>query len=172
MTLGEKIIYLRKEKGLTQEKLAQELGITRQVIHKWETDKTLPPVKRIIEMCDIFGVDRSYFSEELTIPASTPDTVETPIPPKETIVYITQEKKKDYRKGIIAFSILLAFFIFVTVCVGMMSIPTISGDSMGTTLYVDKGVFYISMFITLIFLGLDITSIVLHVKDKKRRKSL
>ena len=40
MTLGEKIIELRKKDNLTQEKLADKLGISRQTIVNWESDST------------------------------------------------------------------------------------------------------------------------------------
>ena len=37
MTLGEKIASARKEKGMTQEMLAEQLGVTRQAVARWET---------------------------------------------------------------------------------------------------------------------------------------
>ena len=37
MTLGEKIAFARKEKGMTQEMLAEQLGVTRQAVARWET---------------------------------------------------------------------------------------------------------------------------------------
>ncbi len=42
MTLGEKIASARKEKGMTQEMLAEKLGVTRQAVARWETGKALP----------------------------------------------------------------------------------------------------------------------------------
>ena len=42
MTLGEKIASARKEKGMTQEMLAEQLGVTRQAVARWETGKALP----------------------------------------------------------------------------------------------------------------------------------
>ena len=42
MTLGEKIASARKEKGMTQEMLAEQLGVTRQAVARWETGKLCP----------------------------------------------------------------------------------------------------------------------------------
>lgn len=41
MTMGEKIRQLRKEKGLTQDALAEALGISRQAVAKWESGVSL-----------------------------------------------------------------------------------------------------------------------------------
>lgn len=42
MTFGENLVYLRKSKGVSQEKLAEELGLTRQTISKWELNQSTP----------------------------------------------------------------------------------------------------------------------------------
>ena len=43
MDYPEKLLTLRKAKDLTQEQLAEKLGVSRQSVSKWETDETLPP---------------------------------------------------------------------------------------------------------------------------------
>ncbi len=40
MSLGEKLLYLRKKEGLSQEDVAEKLGVSRQTVSKWETDQT------------------------------------------------------------------------------------------------------------------------------------
>ena len=45
MTLGEKIQALRREAGLSQEGLADHLGVSRQAVSKWETNLSLPPTR-------------------------------------------------------------------------------------------------------------------------------
>lgn len=42
MTLGKKLLDLRKKAGLSQEEVAGKLGVSRQTISKWETDQTIP----------------------------------------------------------------------------------------------------------------------------------
>ena len=56
MTLGEKIQMLRINAGLSQEGLAERLGVSRQAISKWELDKTVPDVKYIVELIEMFRV--------------------------------------------------------------------------------------------------------------------
>lgn len=56
MTLGERITALRKEKGLSQEALGEAVGVTRQAVSKWESDKALPDVSNCVAMSRVFGV--------------------------------------------------------------------------------------------------------------------
>ena len=44
MNLGEKIVSLRKKNNLSQEELAEKVGVTRQTISKWETDESIPDI--------------------------------------------------------------------------------------------------------------------------------
>lgn len=56
MILAEKITTLRKMNGMSQEDLAAELGVSRQSISKWEGAQSVPDLKRILAMAEIFGV--------------------------------------------------------------------------------------------------------------------
>ena len=60
MTLGEKLQSLRAEAGLSQEDLAEHLAVSRQAVSKWELDKTVPDVKYIVALSDLFGVTTDY----------------------------------------------------------------------------------------------------------------
>lgn len=54
--LGEKIISERKKCKLSQEDLAEKLGITRQTISNWELNETSPDLKQASKLCDIFNL--------------------------------------------------------------------------------------------------------------------
>lgn len=54
--LGEKIICGRKKCKLSQEDLAEKLGITRQTISNWELNETSPDLKQASKLCDIFNI--------------------------------------------------------------------------------------------------------------------
>lgn len=56
MTLGERIYCMRKEKGLSQEQIANELEVSRQSISKWELDQTTPEIDNLIKLSEIFNV--------------------------------------------------------------------------------------------------------------------
>ena len=58
--LAENIRKIRKGKGLTQEQLAEALGVTTGAVYKWEAEKSLPEIGMLIEIADFFdmSVDR------------------------------------------------------------------------------------------------------------------
>lgn len=56
MTLGNRLYEMRKEKGLSQEKTAEMLGVTRQTISKWETDQSTPDFDKILPLCELYGI--------------------------------------------------------------------------------------------------------------------
>jgi transcriptional regulator with XRE-family HTH domain len=56
MTLGERLLELRKNKHLSQEELAEKLDVTRQTISKWETDQSTPDFDKIIPICNLYEI--------------------------------------------------------------------------------------------------------------------
>ncbi|MBR2640021.1 MAG: helix-turn-helix transcriptional regulator [Oscillospiraceae bacterium] len=55
MELGKKIAHLRTQKGISQEKLAEMLDVTRQAVTKWENGKSNPDTENLIRIAEIFG---------------------------------------------------------------------------------------------------------------------
>lgn len=55
-TLGKKISELRKEKGITQEELAERLGVSPQAVSKWENDLSCPDIMLLPELAKLFDV--------------------------------------------------------------------------------------------------------------------
>jgi len=56
MSFGQNIQFLRKmHKGMTQEELAEKMGVSRQTISKWELDATYPEMDKVIELCKLFS---------------------------------------------------------------------------------------------------------------------
>lgn len=56
MNLGNKLLELRKQKGLSQEDVAFELNVTRQTISKWETNQTTPDFDKIAPLCKLYEI--------------------------------------------------------------------------------------------------------------------
>ena len=56
MTIGQNIKQLRKEREMTQDELAAEIGVTPQAISKWENDTGLPDIRQIIPLANVFHV--------------------------------------------------------------------------------------------------------------------
>ena len=56
MFLGTNLQYLRRQQpGMTQEKLAQQMGVSRQTISKWESGEALPEISNLMELAEIFS---------------------------------------------------------------------------------------------------------------------
>lgn len=56
MAFGENLQYLRRHSGgMTQEKLAERMGVSRQTVSKWEANEGYPEIPKLLELCDIFG---------------------------------------------------------------------------------------------------------------------
>ena len=70
MILADKIIDLRKKNGLSQEELAEKLGVSRQSISKWEGAQSVPDMNRILAMADLFGVSTDYLLRDEMEPAA------------------------------------------------------------------------------------------------------
>jgi transcriptional regulator with XRE-family HTH domain len=60
MTLGKKLEFLRKEKGYSQEKLADIMNVSRQTIYKWECDAVTPERGKLNKLVEIFNVTYDY----------------------------------------------------------------------------------------------------------------
>ncbi len=58
--LGQKIKNLRKNAGLTQEELAEKLGVSRTAVAKWENDYAEPTLQNIVGISEIFDVSSDY----------------------------------------------------------------------------------------------------------------
>lgn len=56
MTLGEKLQRLRLQNGMSQDTLAQRLGVSRQAVSKWERDEAMPDLDKILKLSELYGV--------------------------------------------------------------------------------------------------------------------
>ncbi len=54
MSTGENIQFLRKREGFTQEGFAEQMGVSRQTISKWESDSCFPEMEKLLQMCEMF----------------------------------------------------------------------------------------------------------------------
>jgi transcriptional regulator with XRE-family HTH domain/predicted membrane protein len=55
-TLGKRIVHNRKRLGLTQDQLAEKLGVTAQAVSKWENDQSCPDIATLPKLCEIFSI--------------------------------------------------------------------------------------------------------------------
>ena len=79
-TLGKRIVAHRKRLGLTQDQLAEQLGVTAQAVSKWENDQSCPDIAMLPKLAEIFdtstdellGVEKKPVKEAELIPAEAP----------------------------------------------------------------------------------------------------
>lgn len=64
MTTSEKLYALRKKSGLSQEQLAERLGVSRQAISKWESGQSSPEREKLISISNCFGVSLDYLLKD------------------------------------------------------------------------------------------------------------
>lgn len=64
MKLAEKVQELRKKKGLSQEQLAEKLGISRQAISKWESGQSAPDIDKVVLISEFFNVSTDYLLKQ------------------------------------------------------------------------------------------------------------
>ena len=60
MNMADRIQYLRKAKGISQEELAEKVGVSRQAVSKWESEQSMPDLEKVIAMSDFFEVTTDY----------------------------------------------------------------------------------------------------------------
>ena len=64
MILANKIMELRKKNGWSQEELADQLGVSRQAVSKWESAQSVPDLERVVAMSRLFGVSTDYLLKD------------------------------------------------------------------------------------------------------------
>ena len=127
MNFGDNLKRLRKFKKISQEKLAERVGVSRQAVSKWETGESYPEMNNILEICKIFHCNINELVNDNIVDVNSLD--------KEIMMNVVKfnEKKQKNMKGVCkVLSILFAigkwafrFLTVVTVAVMLMAIPTI-----------------------------------------------
>lgn len=93
MTFNEKLVKLRKLKGLTQDEFASAVGVSRQAVYKWESGQSYPEVPKLREMKLIF---------DISIDDLLDDNYEVIVPEKKRRRRISTESKKQIEQTVIA----------------------------------------------------------------------
>ena len=75
MTLGERIKACRQQAGMSQEKVAELMGISRQAVTKWETNKSAPSTENLFKLAEIFGTTVDLLMPEQEAETKTTEQV-------------------------------------------------------------------------------------------------
>ena len=84
-TLGKRIVAHRKRLGLTQDQLAEKMGITAQAVSKWENDQSCPDISALPQLADIFGITVDALLGRESTKEPEPETPAQEKPQKEPI---------------------------------------------------------------------------------------
>lgn len=127
MKLEEKLISLRKEKGLSQMKLAEMMNVSRQAISRWEVGAAVPSTDNLKFLGNLYGVSLEYLLHD---DAPKPNQNETPM--QKRII----EKQESRRKTV--FVVLVAVLAVAVIVLSVIllveqpkkpiSMRDISGD--------------------------------------------
>ena len=74
MTLGARLQELRLRRGMSQDALADKLGVSRQAVSKWERDEATPDLDKIIKLSELYGISLDALLKGESQPAKTQQT--------------------------------------------------------------------------------------------------
>ncbi len=141
--IGEFLKQLRKEKGLTQEQLAEQFNVSRRSVSRWETGSNLPDVDILIEMADYYEVDlRELIDGERKSEKMNEEL-------KETVLKVTELNNEGKMK---ATRIMNGFFVggFTAVVIYMILFFTDNADNFfgGLCLGITLGMMILGVIMT------------------------
>ena len=111
MVMHEKLVQLRKEKGLTQIELAEAVNVSRQAVSKWESGGALPSTENLIFLSKLYEIPIDYLVN---------DESEKPVLTETKEVEVSESGKKN-RKWI---AILVCVLTAIIVIVGVVAVIT------------------------------------------------
>ena len=128
MDFNNRLYQLRKQKGLSQEELANRLNVSRQTVSKWEVGDSTPDMEKLIAISDLFDVSLDKLvmgkEDEPQIPTTTKSELVTVLNEK-VLTSNNKKKAKSVLKivGIIAAVILLVDAISMIIYFAVNGVP-------------------------------------------------
>jgi len=111
MILAEKIVLLRKKIGWSQEELAEQMNVSRQSVSKWESTNSIPDLKKIIMLGELFNVSTDFLLKDEN------EEFDTPNEKKESgSVQISLEQAAKYIENKMEVSDLITKGVMLCVC--------------------------------------------------------
>ena len=109
--IGVFISTLRKEQGMTQQQLADAIGVSNKTISKWECGKGMPELALIVPLCHILQISiNEFLSGEHLLENGYTEKAEVNM---MNLLQETENSKKKSRSSLLAFGITVIIFLFV-----------------------------------------------------------
>ena len=117
MEFNNKLYELRKQKGFSQEELANRLNVSRQTISKWEVGESTPDMEKLVAISDLFEVslDELVKGEEPKLAEPSEQIVKSELYSDIKEQVLTVDNKKKVKKGIKIAGIILGIFVLIDV---------------------------------------------------------
>ncbi len=112
MEFSEKLVTLRKAKELTQEQLAEKLGISRQSVSKWESGQAVPELEKIVALSAVFDVTTDYLLKSSEIDDLS---VKTEMLEKQQQQILLREKRQQKIRECTLYGIVI-YLVYFAVC--------------------------------------------------------
>ena len=96
MSLGNSLFDARKKKGLSQEEVAEKLGVSRQTISKWETEETVPDIYQAKKLAKIYGLSLDELIDADLDQKEIEEVIKNTDEKKETKINWTNAWSKKY----------------------------------------------------------------------------
>ena len=109
MIFSEKLLTLRKAKGITQEQLAEKLDVSRQSISKWESGQSIPELEKIVALSTIFDVTTDYLLKSSEIDDLS---VKTEMLEKQQQQMLVREQRQHQIRACILYAIAVYLVLF------------------------------------------------------------
>ena len=115
MNFSEKLLTLRKAKGMTQEQLAEKLDVSRQSISKWESGQAVPELEKIVALSTIFDVTTDYLLKSSEIDDLS---VKTEMLEKQQQMMLLREQKNQRTFECVMYSVAVYLIFFAVYFIG------------------------------------------------------
>ena len=117
MEFNNKLYELRKQKGFSQEELANRLNVSRQTISKWEVGESTPDMEKLVAISDLFemSLDELVKGEEPKLAEPSEQIVKSELYSDIKEHVLTVDNKKKAKKGIKIAGIILGIFVLIDV---------------------------------------------------------
>ena len=157
MTLGERLTELRKKQNLSQEDIAEKIGVSRQTVSKWELDQSLPDFDKILPLCKLYNIT----SDELLTGRKTDQN-------SDNMNYNLMTEEEINKKTAIAISQSVALFIISVVWIVIgSSLKFISDEVLVGIFLLIAGVGVINLIYKLSILPEKASKVIKKEKKKK-----
>lgn len=100
MEFHNKLYNLRKQKGLSQEELANRLNVSRQTISKWEVGDSTPEMEKLIAISDLFGISLDELVMDKAPVKTEEVSARSELVSELTEKVLTDDNKKKAKKGL------------------------------------------------------------------------